>query len=58
MSPSAAPATPRSAHHPALARRAVTIAQPGTGREPLRTGAPVPATAIAARRPTGGSSAR
>ncbi|ALO91371.1 hypothetical protein SHL15_0160 [Streptomyces hygroscopicus subsp. limoneus] len=55
---SPAPATPRGANPPAPVRRAATILTAGTGREPLRTGAPAPTTAIAERRCTGRPSAR
>ncbi len=55
---SAAPATHPSANPPAPARRAAAILQAGTGRDPLRTGAPVPTAPITGLRCTGQTIAR
>ncbi|MFF5537973.1 hypothetical protein ACFY71_36870 [Streptomyces cinerochromogenes] len=58
MTESAASAAPPSASPPAPARRAATILQAGTGREPHRAGARVPTSAITELRCTDRAFAR
>lgn len=54
----AAPATPPDANPTAPVRRATAIPQAGTGRAPLRTGAPDPAAPILELPRTGRAFAR